>query len=30
MEYKRFNDIVGNTGQDVKIDPIDYVTSLSI
>jgi|WetSurMetagenome_2_1015567.scaffolds.fasta_scaffold16915_6 hypothetical protein len=29
MEYKRFNEFVGNRGQDVKMNPIDYVTITS-
>jgi len=29
MEYKRFNDFVGNRGQDLKMNPIDYVTITS-
>ena len=29
MEYKRFNDFDGNTGQEVKMNPIDYVTITS-
>ena len=24
MEYKRFNDFVGKSGQDMKVNPMDY------
>ena len=29
MEYKSFNDFVGNTGQDMKMNPMDYATTTS-
>jgi hypothetical protein len=29
MEYKSFNDFVGNTGQDMKMNPMDYATATS-